>query len=114
MTDLVGKQLGNYRLMSLLGRGGFAEVYQGEHIYLKSQAAIKVLRIVPRDEEVKSFLREAQKLVSLRHPHIVRVLDFDLRDVDEVGRPQGIAQLVYAKLISRRSRRSKSSPRILC
>ncbi len=80
MTDLVGKQLGKYRLTSLLGRGGFAEVYQGEHIYLKSQAAIKVLRIVPREEEVKSFLTEAQKLVSLRHPHIVRVLDFDVEN----------------------------------
>ncbi len=80
MTDLVGKQLGTYRLMSLLGRGGFAEVYRGEHIYLKSQAAIKVLRIVPREEEVKSFLTEAQKLVSLRHPHIVRVLDFDVEN----------------------------------
>lgn len=80
MTDLVGKQLGNYRLMSLLGRGSFAEVYRGEHLYLKSQAAIKVLRIVPRDEEVKSFLTEAQKLVSLRHPHIVRVLDFDVEN----------------------------------
>src|SRR6266566_3008803 len=80
MTDLVGKQLGKYRLTSLLGRGGFAEVYQGEHIYLKSQAAIKVLRIIPREEEVKSFLTEAQKLVSLRHPHIVRVLDFDVEN----------------------------------
>ena len=59
MTDLVGKQLGKYRLISLLGRGGFAEVYRGEHIYLKSQAAIKVLRIVPRDEEVNNFLTEA-------------------------------------------------------
>jgi eukaryotic-like serine/threonine-protein kinase len=80
MTDLVGKQLGKYRLTSLLGRGGFAEVYRGEHIYLKSQAAIKVLRIIPRDEEVKSFLTEAQELVSLRHPHIVRVLDFDVEN----------------------------------
>ncbi len=80
MTDLVGKQLGTYRLMSLLGRGGFAEVYRGEHLYLKSQAAIKVLRIVPGDEEVKNFLTEAQKLVSLAHPHIVRVLNFEVEN----------------------------------
>ncbi len=52
----------------------------GEHLYLKSQAAIKVLRFVPRDEEVKNFLTEAQKLVSLAHPHIVRVLDFNVEN----------------------------------
>ena len=43
MTDHAGRQLGNYRLTRLLGQGGFADVYLGEHIYLKTLAAIKVL-----------------------------------------------------------------------
>src|SRR2546422_4825051 len=43
MTDRVGQQLGNYQLFRLLGEGGFAEVYLGEHIHLGTQAAIKVL-----------------------------------------------------------------------
>ena len=38
-----GQQLGNYRLIHLLGQGGFADVYLGEHIYLDTPAAIKVL-----------------------------------------------------------------------
>ena len=43
MTDLIGHQLGNYRLIRLLGHGGFADVYLGEHIHLNTLAAIKVL-----------------------------------------------------------------------
>ena len=43
MANRVGQQLGNYRLNRVLGKGGFAEVYLGEHIYLKTPAAIKPL-----------------------------------------------------------------------
>ncbi len=45
MADRVGRegqQLGNYRLLRLLGRGGFAEVYLGQHIHLNSHAAVKI------------------------------------------------------------------------
>ena len=43
MADWVGQQLGNYHLLRLLGEGGFAEVYLGEHQHLGTQAAIKIL-----------------------------------------------------------------------
>src|SRR5579884_468919 len=76
MADRVGHQLGNYRLVRLLGQGGFAEVYLGEHVYLKRQAALKVLRTTLQEEEVEQFLAEAQMLAGLTHPHIVRVQDF--------------------------------------
>ncbi|MFL5589806.1 MAG: protein kinase domain-containing protein [Ktedonobacteraceae bacterium] len=80
MADRVGQHLGNYRLTRLLGRGGFAEVYLGEHRRLKTQAAIKVLHTQLADSDVEGFLKEAQFIASLEHPHIVRILDFDVEE----------------------------------
>ncbi len=80
MNDRIGQQLGNYRLLRLLGEGGQASVYLGEHVYLKSQAALKVRHVVLTDEERAVFLQEARTLVHLTHPHIVRVLDFAVED----------------------------------
>src|SRR5690348_3727773 len=76
MTERIGQQLGNYRLVRLLGQGSFAEVYLGEHLYLKSYAALKVLRTALSDENVAKFLAEGQTLARLSHPQIVRVHDF--------------------------------------
>ncbi len=70
------QQLGNYRLVRSLGSGSFAFVYLGEHIYLKRLAAIKVLRTVLSEQEMRRFLEEARLLANLSHPHIVRVLEF--------------------------------------
>jgi len=76
MADRVGQQLGNYRLHRLLGEGGFAEVYLGEHIHLGTQAAIKVLHTQLTSDDVEKFRIEARNIAHLVHPHIVRVLEF--------------------------------------
>src|SRR5258708_1522094 len=80
MQDLVGQQLGNYQLIQLLGQGGYAEVYLGKHVRLESQAAIKVLhtRLVS-SEEIDRFQDEGRIIARLVHPHIIRVLDFDVQ-----------------------------------
>src|SRR5215472_6522128 len=76
MTERSGQQFGQYRLLRLLGQGGFAEVYLAEHIHLKTQAAIKVLYGKLTQQHVHTFTSEAQTIATLRHPHILRVLDF--------------------------------------
>ena len=76
----IGQQLGNYRLVRLLGGGGFAQVYLGEHVRLHTQAAIKVLHTQIAASDIDSFLAEAQTIAHLEHPHIVRVLDFDVAE----------------------------------
>jgi len=76
----VGEQLGNYRLIRLLGRGNFADVFLGEHIYLQTQAAIKVLHEQMTSSDVDRFLTEARTIAHLRHPHIIQVLDYGVEN----------------------------------
>src|SRR5579864_2972390 len=80
MTVRVGRQLGNYRLIQLLEQGNFAEVYLGAHMYLNTQAAIKVLYGELAHQDREGFLTEARTIARLRHPHIVQVLDFGVED----------------------------------
>src|SRR5258706_4178102 len=80
MTAGVGQQLGNYRLMQLLEQGNFAEVYLGAHMYLNTQAAIKVLYGELADQDMEDFLTEARTIARLRHPHIIQVLEFGVED----------------------------------
>ena len=75
-----GQYFGNYRLIRPLGAGGFAEVYLGEHIHLYTMAAIKILHARMSGEEREDFRTEALTIAHLKHPHIVRVLDFGFQD----------------------------------
>jgi serine/threonine protein kinase len=78
MADRAGQHLGNYRLIRLLGQGGFAEVYLGEHIHLGTEAAIKLLHTQLAGEDTDAFRNEARTIARLIHPHIVRVFDFGI------------------------------------
>ena len=56
MESRVGQQLGKYRLVRLLGQGSFAEVYLGEHMHLKTAAAVKVLTTLLTDFSVPNIV----------------------------------------------------------
>lgn len=80
MADLSGQIFGQYRLIALLGQGGFAEVYLGEHTRLGMQAAVKLLHAHLAAEEATHFQEEARIIAELIHSHIIRVLDFDIQE----------------------------------
>src|SRR2546421_4762520 len=75
MVDYREQRLGNYQITRLLGEGSFAQVYLGEHIYLSTQAAIKVLNAQVASD-LDWFRAEARTIARLVHPNIVRVLEF--------------------------------------
>jgi serine/threonine protein kinase len=79
MGERLGEQFGNYRLTRLLGKGGFADVYLGEHMHIPNhRAAIKILHTSLTKEDVEKFRAEAGTLADLVHPRIVRLLDFSI------------------------------------
>src|SRR5579863_9777983 len=83
MPDKIGQQIGNYRLVSLLGTKGFAEVYLGRHVQRRHlQAAIKCLHTKPGRIYQTWFLQEAAIIASLKHPHIIRIIGFGIERAD--------------------------------
>lgn len=80
MANRVGQTLGNYKLVALLGKGGYAEVYKAVHIHLGVSVAVKVLRALDADDKVETFRTEARIVATLEHPNIIRVRDFDIED----------------------------------
>ena len=80
--SLEGQNLGKYRVLEPLGRGGMARVYRAYHPQLDRYVAIKVLRsdLVDEEQFLARFKREARAVASLRHPNIVQVFDCDVEN----------------------------------
>jgi len=109
MADWTGKTLGRVQINDLVARGGMAEIYTGVH-ETHGLVAVKVMRgLLERDEhQLLRFKREAEAVGQLRHPHIVRILDFTIVDetpcliMDYIPGP---SLAVYMKEIYQRNQR---------
>jgi serine/threonine protein kinase len=90
--SLVGKQLGPYQVLGVIGAGGMGEVYKGRDTRLNRTVAIKVLprHLSERADLRQRFEREARAIASLDHPHICALYD--------IGREQDIDFLVMQYL----------------
>lgn len=77
MNELAGQSLGGYVLEEELGRGSMGMVYRGKQIALGREVAIKVLpqSLAQDPSYVARFIREAQIIAGLNHPHIVQIYD---------------------------------------
>jgi serine/threonine protein kinase len=77
MAVAAGQSFGNFRVVRLLGEGGFGEVYEAENPFLQRRAAIKIMHTgLDQDPElVRRFLNEARAASAIRHPNIIDVFD---------------------------------------
>ena len=101
--SLIGRQLGAYQVLSLLGIGGMGEVYRARDTRLERDVAIKVLPhfFADHPERLRRFEREAHLLAALNHPHIGAIYG-----VEDVGGVRALVlELVDGETLADRVRR---------
>ena len=77
MSELIGRTLGQYRIVEQIGEGGMAAVYKAYQPSLNRYVAIKVLPPVHAKQPgfTERFQREAEAVAGLNHPNILPVFD---------------------------------------
>jgi eukaryotic-like serine/threonine-protein kinase len=96
----IGRRIGSYQILSLLGSGGMGEVYRARDGRLGRDVAVKVLpaAIATDPDRLARFEREARLLAALNHPHIAAI-----HGVEEIdGAPALVLELVEGLTLAER------------
>jgi serine/threonine protein kinase len=74
-ADPPGRELGDFRILRQIGRGGMGIVYEAEQISMQRRVALKVLPLAGLVDEMKirRFQNEVRAVAALDHPNIVSV-----------------------------------------
>src|SRR5262245_40614414 len=85
--SLIGKSVGNYRVMAKIGEGGMGSVYLGEHPTIGKRVAIKTLHpdLATKEDIISRFFTEAKAVNDIAHPNIVDIVDFGKMRDEELG-----------------------------
>jgi eukaryotic-like serine/threonine-protein kinase len=97
--DLVGTQIGPYKLREQIGEGGMGVVYVAEQTEpVRRKVALKIIRPGMASRDVISrFEAERQALAMMDHPHIAKVFDAGTTDH---GQPYFVMELVHGPHIT--------------
>ena len=92
-------QIGPYRILEVLGRGGMGTVYLAEQREpVRRRVALKVIKPgMDTREVIRRFEAERQALALMDHPHIARVFD---AGQSEQGRPFFVMEFVAGPSIT--------------
>jgi len=108
-VSLIGQIIGNYRVVSELGKGGMGVVYLAEHVQLGRPAALKMLLPQLSSDEgiVQRFFNEARSASAIDHPGIVEIYDFGTHTD---GRAYLVMALLKGETLEQRLRRGRMEP----
>lgn len=105
VAPMAGKELGRYRILDRLGRGGMGDVYLAEDRRLNRKVALKFLsnEFVTDTWAKRKLVKEAQAVAKLDHPNICAVYGYDEIDNHSFIVMQFIEGETLADLIRRKS-----------
>ena len=103
-----GEQVGPYRVMEKLGRGGMATVFKAYHANLDRYVALKVMHPAFRADPnvLARFEREAKVVAKLEHPNIIPIYDFS----EHEGKPYLVMKFVEGETLKAKLNRKPLSP----
>ncbi len=96
----IGRRLGPYEVIALLGAGGMGEVYRARDPRLGREVAIKILprEAVEDQGQLRRFEHEARAVGALNHPNILAVYDVGR----EGGEPYVVTELLEGETLQAR------------
>jgi serine/threonine protein kinase len=94
--ELIGRNIGSYRVAKQLGKGGMGAVYMAEHPGIGSRVAIKFLhpQFSADKKIVDRFFNEARAVNLIGHDNILKILDLN---VTEDNRHYFVMEFLYGK-----------------
>jgi len=74
---LVGRTIGKYRIVRMIGRGGMGRVYEAVNVNIRKRVAMKLIdhELAKNDEANARFQREALAASAVESPYIVQIFD---------------------------------------